>query len=180
MELVLSSQDTLENFPEIHTSRLLIRALNGDDAEDLQKLTNHPQITGIVHFLPTPFTVVDARKLIAGAADGRDKFIGVWIQGHDNMVAVIGTHLHNENEIEVGYWVHPGQQRKGIARDSGTALIMRLAEIFPKCQIIAECHPGNQPSWQLLEKLGFRATTELGQRPGRYRFIWKGKISEEI
>lgn len=176
----MTSQDTLENLPEIQTPRLLIRTLNRNDAEDLQRLTDHPQITDIVHFLPTPFTVVDAQKLIVGAADGRDKFIGVWTKGHDDMAAVIGTHLHNENEIEVGYWVHPDQQRKGIATEGVTALVMRLAEVFPKRQIIAECRPENQSSWHLLEKLGFRATTELGQRPGRYRFIWRNKISEDI
>lgn len=176
----MTNQNTLENISEIQTSRLHLRILDKKDTEDLQRLTNHSQITNTVHFLPTPFTDVDARNLIAGKADGRDKFVGVWLQGLDDMAAVIGTHLHNENEIEIGYWVRPDQQRKGIAREAVTALIMRLTELFPKHEIIAECRPENYPSWQLLEKIGFRATSELGHRPGRYRLIWNKEISAKM
>lgn len=169
--------DTLKKFPEIQTPRLLIKALSGNDAAALQKLTNHPEITDSVHFLPTPFTILDAQKLITGEDNGRDQFIGVWMHGHDELAAVIGTHLHNECEIEVGYWVHPARQRQGIARESVATLLAKLADIFPERQIIAECRPENQPSWQLLEKLGFKATRDPGRRPERYRFSWKGKIS---
>lgn len=175
----MSRIDTLKAFPDIQTPRLHLRALNEDDAEALEVLTNHTQITEIVHFLPTPFTVVDAKKLILGNADGQDRFIGVWLHGCADMVAVIGTHLQDGNEIEVGYWVHPEQQRKGIAREAVTALIEKLSEIFPQRQIVAECRPENQPSWTLLEKIGFDATDKLGHRPGRYRFLWKQSAHQQ-
>ncbi|MFT9382923.1 GNAT family N-acetyltransferase [Gluconobacter sp. P5B12] len=168
----MTDQNSLENIPDIQTLRLHLRILGVNDAGSFQRLTDHPQITNIVHFLPTPFTEIDAKNLIIGKADGRDKFMGVWLHGFDDMAAVIGVHLHDENEIEIGYWVRPDQQRKGIAREGATALIMLLTKFFPKREIIAECRPENRPSWQLLEKIGFQATGKPGLRPGRYRFIW--------
>ncbi|GBQ95518.1 GNAT family N-acetyltransferase [Asaia lannensis] len=173
------NQDTLERFPEIQTSRLRLKGLDLGDAEDLQKMTDDPRITEIVHFLPTPFTVHDSQKLIVGNRDGRDRYIGVWFHDCDDMIAVVGTHLHGVGEIEVGYWVRPDQQRKGIAQESVSNLLDQLAELFPHRQIIAECRPENLPSRHLLEKMGFVGTNELGQRPGRYRFIWMPQKNEE-
>lgn len=165
--------DTLATFPSFETSRLFLRGLTDGDAQALQSLTNHPEITEIVHFLPTPFSVQDAQKLIEGRSDGQDRFVGVWFRGQPAMVAVMGVHLRDNDEIEIGYWVHPQQHRKGIAREALSALLAKLNSLFPHRTLIAECRPENQASWALLEKSGFVATQAAGHRPGRRRFIWQ-------
>lgn len=161
--------DTLVHLPTQETERLHLVPLNEDHAEPLQKLTNHKEITEIVHFLPTPFSLKDAEALLTDKRDGKDRFIGVWLKGQPDMVAVIGTHLLETQDIEVGYWVHPEHHRKGIATEAVSAVIAMLQKHFLKRQIIAECRSGNKPSWLLLEKLGFRDTLLAGHRPGRSR-----------
>lgn len=161
--------DTLVHLPTQETERLHLGPLNEDHAEPLQKLTNHKEITEIVHFLPTPFSMKDAEALLTDKRDGKDRFIGVWLKSQPDMVAVIGTHLLETQDIEVGYWVHPEHHRKGIATEAVSAVIAMLQKHFPKRQIIAECRSGNKPSWLLLEKLGFRDTLQAGHRPGRSR-----------
>lgn len=159
--------DTLAQLPTQETQRLHLIPLNEGHAEPLQKLTNHKEITEIVHFLPTPFALKDAETLLAGKGDGKDRFVGVWLKNQPDMVAVIGTHIPETQDIEVGYWVHPEHHRKGIATEAVSAVIAMLQKHFPKRQIIAECRPENKPSWLLLEKLGFRDTLQAGHRPGR-------------
>lgn len=163
--------DTLSNFPAITTQRLHIRALCEADAHSVQDMTNHTSITDCVHFLPTPFDHAAALALIKNQNEGRDLFLGAWLNSSPTLVAILGTHLRGENEIEIGYWVHPEFHRQGIAKEAAGALMAALQKHFPTRHLIAECRPGNTASWALLEKLGFTPTHQDGLRPGRKKLI---------
>ena len=166
--------DTLTDLPAIQTDRLRLRVLGRDDAEELQHIADHPAVTGAIHFLPARFTVSDAERLIVGKQDGRDCFIGAWRIETGEMTAVIGTHLHGEAEVEIGYWVRPSLHGKGFATEAVTGVLSALRRTFPHRQIVAECRRENIASWRLLEKLGFRAAGEAGRRPGRQRLALAG------
>ena len=161
--------DTLADFPAVETVRRRLRILCEDDAKPLQRMTDHPAITGAIHFLSAPFTVSDARLLIVGRQDGRDCFIGAWRMETGEMTAVIGTHLHGDTEVETGYWVRASLHGNGFATKAVGAVLSALHRKFPHRKIIAECRAENIASWRLLEKLGFRAAGEPGRRPGRQR-----------
>lgn len=163
--------DTLDNFDPIETSRLFLRLLREDDAGALARMTNDPAITSAIHFLPTVFTQADASRLIAGDAAGRDRFIGIWERGGAELLGVVGAHLHQDTEAEIGYWVGTAAQGRGIASEAAGAVITALRRAFPDRQVIAECRPANTVSWHLLEKLGFRATGRTGRREGRQRLL---------
>lgn len=162
----------LSHLPALTTQRLHIRPLCAQDAPSVQSLTNHEAITGCVHFLPTPFDHTAAQNLIASQASGRDLFLGAWLNTPATLVAILGTHLRGEAEIEIGYWVHPSFHRKGIAQEAAAELIQALHTQFADRQIIAECRPENLPSWTLLQKLGFTPTQQEGLRPGRKKLIF--------
>lgn len=167
--------NTLSLIEAIETDRLVIARLKDKDVLDFQKMTNHLSITDVVHFLPTPFSIESASSLIRGKGDGKDQFMGVWNKNDIHpavLVATIGIHLHENNEIEIGYWVSPYFQRQGIAIEMVTNVARYLTHTFPKYKLIAECRPENTASWALLEKSGFIATEETGKRPGRYRFLY--------
>lgn len=163
----------LSHFPALTTQRLHIRPLCTQDAYSVQELTNHEAITGCVHFLPKPFDLTAAQTLIASQDSGRDLFLGAWLNTPATLVAILGTHLRGETEIEIGYWVHPSFHRKGLAQEATGALILALHKQFPNRQIIAECRPENIPSWTLLQKLGFTPTQQEGLRPGRKKLLFK-------
>jgi RimJ/RimL family protein N-acetyltransferase len=162
--------DALGALPPIQTGRLALRVLVRDDAAALQELTDDPAITAVIHFLPKPFTRVDAERLILGDGYGRDVFLGAWSRDAQ-LVAVVGCHLHGVDEIEIGYWVRASLHGRGLATEAVNAVIAMLRRAFPACRIMAECRRANIASWGLLEKLGFRAAGQAGMRPGRQRLI---------
>lgn len=158
---------SLAAFPALTTARLYLLPLEVADAPALHAVTDDPRIIEAIDFLSHPFTEADAAALLAGRGDGRDRFIGVWCGAR--MVGVIGAHLHEPNEIEIGYWIAAACHGQGYATEAAAAVIARLHHDFPDRALIAECRPDNRASWRVLEKLGFRPTGEAGSRPGRAR-----------
>lgn len=166
-------RDTLADLPGLTTGRLAIAGLGLADAEDLRRLTDDPAITGAVDFLPDPFTLEDARALIAGGARGRDRFLGACSLGERALLGVVGTHLRGEGAIEIGYWVGGAARGRGFGAEAVSAVLALLAARFPHRTILAECRPANTASWGLLTKLGFDDTGDDGHRPGRRVLVWR-------
>ena len=161
----------LQTLPQLKTERLRLRPLAPDDAEAFRAMTDEPVITDVIHFLPTPFQLPDARRLIAGEGDGRDCFWGVWLGQGASLIGTVGTHLHGADEIEIGYWFASSAWGRGFGVEAVSALIQALSAAYPARRIIAECRPQNAASWRLLEKIGFQADGHDGFRPGRRRLV---------
>jgi RimJ/RimL family protein N-acetyltransferase len=158
---------TISDFPEIETKRLRLAPLSLSDANALRELTDDPAITSAIHFLRSPFTLSDAELLIRQGRNGRDKFIGAWSRENGGLIGTVGAHLHEPNEIEIGYWIASAVHGKGFGSEAVGGVVILLQQEFPKMRIIAECRPENKVSWHLLERLGFRSTGEAGTRTGR-------------
>ncbi|WP_039392849.1 GNAT family N-acetyltransferase [Novosphingobium sp. MBES04] len=158
----------LATLPQITSARLSIRPLLINDVDDLAGMTDDPAITDVIHFLPSPFTRSDAFALI-GQNDDRNCFLGAFLDG--GLIGVVGTHLHDEDRLEIGYWIASRHQRQGFALEAVSNVISRIRELYPKRQITAECRIGNEASWALLHKLGFRSVGRPGDRPGRELLI---------
>ncbi len=60
----------------ITTERLRLRPLGPTDPDAFRLMTDEAEITAAVDFLPTPFTLSDAQRLIKGDGDERDCFWG--------------------------------------------------------------------------------------------------------
>lgn len=159
--------DSLSDLPGLETARLSIAALAPGDAEALANLTDDPAITGAVDFLPTPFTLADARALIASGRRREDRFFGARTREGRVLVGVIGVHLRGTEAVEVGYWIAGAARGRGLATEAVGGILALLGGRFPRRAVVAECRPGNVASWGLLLKLGFRDTGEEGHRPGR-------------
>lgn len=161
----------IESFEAIRTQRCWIDQLEKKDANALQAITD-ASVTSLIHFLPEPFTLADAEALIAPSSP-EDRFFGVWDAMGAELKGVIGVHLRQNREIEVGYWFSAAERGKGLATEAVRAMVTRLAGLYPEHQILAECHPGNGRSWALLERIGFVPTGKMGHRPGRMVLSWK-------
>jgi RimJ/RimL family protein N-acetyltransferase len=157
---------TLAGLSPRRTARLRLAPLRPAHAAHLRAITDDRAITDRINFLSRPFTLSAAQRLIRGAGDRRDGFIGVW-RGV-SLVGVVGAHLRGEDGIEIGYWIASAHHGKGYATEAAAALIALLRRRFAARCIVAECRPDNRASWRVLEKLGFRPTGTLGARPGRH------------
>lgn len=153
----------------IATPRLELRPLIEADAAALRAITDDPAVIAAISFLRAPFTLTDARTLIAMNRGDNDLFRGCWHPADSVLVGVIGAHRTERGDIEIGYWIGTRYQGQGYAGEAARAVLDRLGTDHPTVRIFAECHPDNRASWHILERLGFRATGEAGKRPGRLR-----------
>ena len=154
----------LAALPRFETQRLTIMPLTMADADAVTSLTDDVAITGVVHFLPSPFTRLDAEALID--QNGNDTcFLGALFQ--DQLVGIVGLHARGDDRLEIGYWIGTKFQRRGYAGEAVSGTIEVLKNRYPTRRVIAECRPCNDASWTLLQKLGFRATGLQADRPGR-------------
>ena len=161
----------LSSLPQIETERLRLRYLELQDAEAFCAVTDEPGIVEAVHFLSNPFTLTDARQLIAGKDDGRDCFWGIWQREKAGLIGTVGTHLRGPDEIEIGYWLGSVVHGRGFGAEAVSAVVRMLGKAYPNRRIFAECRPQNEASWRLLTKVGFRADGLDGARSGRKRLM---------
>jgi RimJ/RimL family protein N-acetyltransferase len=157
----------------IDTERLHLRRLTNGDAEDFHLMTNEPAIVAAIHFLAAPFTIADARELIGDKHARNECFWGIWLKETACLIGCIGTHLRRDDGIEIGYWLASAMHGHGFASEAVSSMIRVLVAAYPSRKIFAECRPQNRASWRLLEKIGFEADGQDGQRPGRKRLLLK-------
>jgi RimJ/RimL family protein N-acetyltransferase len=162
----------LNRLPFSGLTRLQLRAMEPDDADQFRQMTDDPVTMEAIHFLESPFTREAAERLIRGAGDGRDCFWGVWLHETPVLAGTVGTHLRDNNEIEVGYWFSAPARGRGYATESVSAVVTSLAGAFTNRTIYAECRPENGSSWRLLHRIGFRSPGISGHRPGRVKLIY--------
>ena len=155
----------------LRTDRLHLAPLLPEAAEELHAITDNPLITDAISFLSTPFSLDDAQALIRDHFNDRERFYGIRSLQNMQLVGVIGAHLHDPIDLEIGYWVGIDFQRRGYAFEAVKAFVTYLTQVFPHCRIIAECRPDNTFSWRVLERIGFRSSGDAGERPGRQRLL---------
>ncbi len=152
---------------DIETARLRLAPLVPADAEALWHVTNNAGIIDAISFLQQPFTLVDAKTLIALNQNDCDLFRGVWRRQDSVLVGVIGSHRRPSGATEIGYWIGTRFQGRSYAYEAGHGVVEWLRNANPTAPIIAECRPENRASWRVLERLGFNPTGAPGTRPGR-------------
>ena len=145
----------------LRTDRLHLAPLLPEAAEELHAITDNPLITDAISFLSTPFSLDDAQALIRDHFNDRERFYGIRSLQNMQLVGVIGAHLHDPIDLEIGYWVGIDFQRRNYAFEAANAFVTYLTQVCPHCRIIAECRPDNKFSWRVLERIGFRSSGEV-------------------
>lgn len=161
--------DTLQSFPALDTDRLTLRPLRRSDAEALRALTDDPVIAAAIPFFAHPFTLADAEDLVARWDGSRDVMLGVWRTADRVLTGVVALHLRGDGEVELGYWFGAAFHGRGYASEAVGPVMDAVCRLLPQRLVYAECRPANRGSWRVLEKAGFRATGEDGERPERKR-----------
>jgi hypothetical protein len=61
-----------------------------------------PPISAV--FSENPIECFGRSKAHQWSCDGRDCFWGVWLRENALLIGTVGTHLHHDDELEIGYW----------------------------------------------------------------------------
>jgi len=157
--------------PVLETPRLRLRPYRADDAdaEAMFALYSDPRVMRYWSFPPW-VELAQARTYLTQALAGMDSGeIFPWAVADRDSDRLIGAltlfSLHAQQlRAEVGYSLSPDHQGRGLASE---ALRCGLAHAFDQLGLVrveADIDPRNEPSWRLLEKLGFQREGLLRQR----------------
>lgn len=163
-----AGEDSVD-FPELHTKRLLLRAMAPGDADGYAELLSdpetHPFITesgpvprsGIAERIRSNREISEAGTQIYWSIDLGGEFVGY-----------IALHNAKADESALSYAIRPVWRRRGLAREALDAVCQKCRAELPSRVLVARTHKENEASARLLLTLSFDelgvVDTPFGQR----------------
>jgi [ribosomal protein S5]-alanine N-acetyltransferase len=153
----------------VRSERLLIRRTENEDQAILEQLFCNPEMMDYLGGTWTSDKVREALQEWHQDWGINNRWYGVLLRKDTS--EPIGTAGVTENTIpgepglELSWFVLPPFQRKGFATEITEALIRFAFDDLGAQRMLAETHPQNPASNQLLENMGFKC---LGERKHQY------------
>jgi len=149
-------------FTPLHTDRLLIRPVHGDDAAGLTERRNDPQVARYQGYT-LPYSREQAEQLVQQvlAMEGPENqqwwMVTVAEAATGRVLGDLAVRLSWEGRTaEVGYTLAPRYWGRGYATEALEALVEYLFEELRVTRVFGMLHPDNLPSALVLERCGFR------------------------
>ena len=147
-------------FPNLESERLLLRAVDDGDVEEVLALRSNPET---MKYVPRPLakTKEDAYVHIRTIKEKISNNSGInWaitIKGNNQLIGIIGHYkLQPENyRAEIGYMLSPEYKSKGYATEAIKAVVAYGFEQMNLHSIEAIIDPANSASERVLQKCGF-------------------------
>jgi 8-oxo-dGTP diphosphatase len=165
----------------LETDRLLMRPYLRDDAAEIARLLNEPEMARFLVVIPHPFVEFDARQLVKAAwrrltaGRGFDLLITEKEMG-DRPVGSVGLGLHDEGtRAELGFWIGRKYWGRGYASEATRRMVEFATDILQVTSFTATVTVDNGASLAVLRKLGFE---ESGR--GRKRRPATGEMQDVI
>lgn len=169
-----------EQFPEIETARLRLRAVTEDDYEMVYVLRSDPEM---MRYIPRPLCADyrDALKLIRTMKENHEKQESLnWVitlKDSDELIGTVGyVRIKAEhNRAELGYMIHSREQGKGYMKEAIAAVIHYGFKTMGLHSIEAVIDPGNVASEKILQHFGF-------EKEGHFKenFLFEGKYLDSV
>lgn len=161
----------------ISTPSCILRPWSVSDAPSLTIHANNPDIArNMRDGFPSPYTRDDADRFIA-MAQNQQTAIMLTIEVEGEAVGGIGIHPFSDvycRTAEIGYWLSPVFQGRGIVTDAVRGFIPAVFEHTDMVRIQAGVFHLNLASMRVLEKCGFE------REAVHKKAIWKnGKFLDE-
>lgn len=165
--------------PVIRTQRLILRAMEDADQEDMLSLLTHP-LVGKTYMVPEFAQRTDAipmfQRLQGISKDDSRFFYGIEFAHH--IVGMIHIVEINGGEVELGYAIHPDYWGKGIATEAlGAAMENLFLHGFE--MVCAGAFDHNPASMRVMEKCGMSLLEKEEMIPYRgkeHRCVYYGKL----
>lgn len=156
------------------TDRLVLRNVNIADADIMFDYRNNELCAryqrGQTKDLEGIRSLIERRKSDVMSIEA-PFFIAVAQKDNDEMVGEIVV-MPNEGTISLGYTFSYKHHRKGYAYEALYALINLLHEKYPECDYICFTDPANDPSMNLLKKLGYKDMGYLASKQSQVFGKW--------
>ena len=158
-----------QEFPQLHTQRLRLRAMANADADGYAELLSDPETYPyITESGPVRSTEISARIRgnVAAFGAGRHIYWSVEFDGH--FVGFVALHGFLHACPALSYAIRPAWRRQAIALEALRTVCDYAFSSLDVQELVARTHYENKASAQLLLRLGFRdvgpVATPEGQR----------------
>ena len=143
----------------IETERLILRMFENSDYDDLFEYLVQLEND---EFEGYPGITYENGKEHLSYRVQSDEFYAIELKENCKVIGNIYCGKRDFESREVGFIINKNYQRKGYAREAITEV---LKEAFHSGvhRVYAECNPGNECSWKLLENLNFEREAFLKQ-----------------
>ena len=153
---------------QIVTPRLLLRDWQARDREPFAAMNSDP---AVMHYFPAPLTVEESDAAIARYTDqlARDGFTMFAAEDRSTgeLLGLLGAQTMRfavlslpQPAIEIGWRLAASAQGRGLATEGARAVLEHLREQNIR-EVVAITVPDNQPSRNVMEKLGMQHRPEL-------------------
>ena len=147
-------------FPNLTTSRLILRQLSEDDSAEIFSLRTDMRVNKYLdRQIQQNLTEVIAfiNNINKSIHENQSLYWAICLKGKDKLVGTICLFgFSGENRTaEIGYELHPDYQKKGIMNESLNAVIEYAFSVLNLDSMIASVHKNNDGSIKLLEKNNF-------------------------
>ena len=143
----------------LETDRLAIRNFCPDDWQELQELAIQYQASEWAQYdIPWP----TAEKEVKGMAQwfsGGDEYLAVCLKTTGKLIGLITIDRRKEQSGRVhnlGYVFHPAYHGQGYATEGCRAAMQYVFCVLAADGILTGTHPENEPSVQLIKRLGLK------------------------
>ncbi len=147
-----------EKYMIMQTKRLILRPWREDDAEDLYKYANDPEV-GLPAGWPPHTSVENSREIIRNVLSAPETY-AVCLREDGKAIGSIGFHRNDlaeqEDEYELGYWIGKPFWGQGLITEASCEMLRYAFEELHMKRIWCGHYDGNVKSRRVQEKLGFK------------------------
>jgi aminoglycoside 6'-N-acetyltransferase len=150
-------------FDRLLTPRLVLRRFSPGDAPRFAGYRSVPEVARHQSW-DAPYPLERAEAFIAWLAERHPDEPGEWFQiaiaereAPDVLVGDCGFRARADEPavVDVGFTLDPAVHGRGYATEAIGELLRYLFEDRGKHKVCADCDSRNEPSWRLMERLGF-------------------------
>lgn len=149
----------------LRSERLLLLPWGEEHIDAITEACQDPDIQRFVP-LPAPYTRADAEGFVrrvapAGRAAGTDVVFGVVHAETGEVLAAVGLHRFRDlgrpcgGAGDIGYWTAPWARNRGYMTEAVRTVCTWGFEQLGLARIQWIAVVGNEPSWRVVQKLGF-------------------------
>jgi RimJ/RimL family protein N-acetyltransferase len=165
----------LDERMEIHTARLVLRALRLDDTEALFAAFSNWNVIRLLSSAPWPYRLADAQGFVRSAvehAPGFDEEL-LAITQDGIFIGAIGVRMRQANALQrgpgpnIGYWLGEKSWDQGFMSEAVAAFVRFLFSAVDCDTIYCGAFAENTASLRIQEKIGFLrdGTSTLYSKP---------------
>ena len=164
---------------EIKTPRLTLRPLDISDIATVHEYASDPENTRYMMFLPND-TAEETMDFLMGVTQEWRKpspaFYEFAVVYENRQIGAVSVMLLDGKTGEMGWIINKNYWKMGIAYEAACAVRDFAFDTLKLTRLIAQCDAENEPSYRLMEKLGFALEDEDGTRT----YAKTGRTSREL